>query len=123
MLIDFEYAAYNYSAFDVGNTFVESMFDYENFDENGFDFDETRYPTYNDQIVFAKNYLGTDDEEELKKFITEADEFAAVSHFMWSIWSIVQNAQQSEKSEFDYLKYCDVRYSLFKKMTFKYRQL
>ena len=57
MLIDYEYADYNYRGYDIGNVFNESMFDYHYPEEPYYAFDEKKYPNEEQLTDFIKYYL------------------------------------------------------------------
>merc|ERR1719219_2112937 len=51
-LIDYEYASYNFRAFDIGNHFCEWTYDYISQNENGFTACLENYPTLEQQTKF-----------------------------------------------------------------------
>jgi len=123
-VIDYEYGAYNYRGFDLGNYFCEWMMD------NNFEFfpyfsaDRSQYPNKTQQLDFiraylkeyralaAKNKINIDDslfDEE--KVLLEANTYALASHFFWSIWSICQAA--ATQINFSYLDYGLTRMELY----------
>ena len=91
-LIDYEYASYNYVAFDIANHFCEYA---------GFDGDfKGKYPTQEKRLNFYKNYLkdnysGTetslcenlsDDVAFLEGFDYAVLQSTSLAHFLWGIW-------------------------------------
>ncbi|KAF8794050.1 Ethanolamine kinase 1 like protein [Argiope bruennichi] len=108
--IDFEYAGYNYQAFDIGNHFCEFS-GVANFDPN-------LYPSKDFQINWLKIYLEAwyienklnpkdITEEEIEKFYIIVNKFALAAHLYWGIWALIQSAYS--KLELDYLKYAKLK--------------
>lgn len=122
--IDYEYAAYNYQAFDIGNHFDEFA--------GVTDPDFSRYPERSFQLSWLRVYLeeykrigqrrergvGVKEEEEEKEAVTVTDEeverlyvqvnkFALAAHFMWGVWAFVQ--AQHSTIDFNFLEYGIVR--------------
>ena len=56
MLIDYEYADYNYRAYDIANVFNESMFDYHYPNEPYYAFDASKYPDEEQLLDFIRYY-------------------------------------------------------------------
>src|SRR5699024_10152436 len=57
VFIDFEFCAYNYRGFDLGNHFCERMFDYSNPEWPHFYVYEGQYPGEEDKRYFVREYL------------------------------------------------------------------
>lgn len=135
-LIDFEYAAYNYRAFDLANHFCE----FAGFDCNFADL----FPSKNLRYLFYEHYIRTtvalsasssspssssspidesvtaiatmsQDAPEYIAFITAFDEkvcqFTLASHLFWGTWAIVQAGQST--INFPYLEYSQKRYDAY----------
>lgn len=70
------------------------------------------------KLKYAKAYFGDDNhcDKMLIDFIEDADQFAGVSHFFWSIWSMLQYYTRKNHHGFAYEKYGKARYNLFKKL-------
>ncbi|VDM52292.1 unnamed protein product [Angiostrongylus costaricensis] len=68
VLIDFEYASYNYRGFDFANHFVEYTIDY----------DVAEHPHYQ---IYPEQF--PEDERETLPFVP-------VSHFFWGVWGLLQ---------------------------------
>ncbi|CAB4001462.1 ethanolamine kinase 1 [Paramuricea clavata] len=104
--IDYEYGAYNYSAFDIGNHFNE-------FGGVVIDPDYSLYPNKDFQLKWLRIYLeekakvqGTGDvitEEQLEKLYVQVNQFALVSHLFWGVWALLQANFSS--IDFDFLLY------------------
>eukprot|EP00981_Chlorochromonas_danica_P002487 scaffold474_cov169-Ochromonas_danica.AAC.22 len=113
-LIDFEYAAYNFRAFDLANHFCEF---------GGFDFDiVNEFPSSSLREDFIRYYLldhhhhlvGKEVEDEncfVEGFEDIVLVFALVSHFFWGSWSVVQAGHTT--LDFDYLAYANKRFEGF----------
>lgn len=88
--IDYEYAEPNFQAFDIGNHFAE----FPGIDSNS-GIDYSNYPSRAYQLNWIRAYLeeykesavSNADVEELYKHVNK---FALSSHFLWSLWSLVQ---------------------------------
>lgn len=128
LLIDYDYSAYNYRGFDLGNHFCEWMYEYKDEFENGYKVYHDGYPTKEQQELFAKEYViklkemnvkleaGELDESKYVSSITissaetilhEANRFALASHLFWFFWSIIQ--AKVSKIDFGFLEYAEAR--------------
>ncbi|XP_053687045.1 ethanolamine kinase [Sabethes cyaneus] len=103
--IDYEYAAYNHQAFDIGNHFTE----FAGIDE----IDYNRYPGKEFQLRWLKVYLdeftgsrGTD--SDVERLYVQVNQFALASHFLWTIWALIQ-AEHSTIA-FDFIQFAENRY-------------
>ncbi|CAG4967903.1 unnamed protein product [Colias eurytheme] len=105
VLIDFEYCAYNYRAFDIANHLQEWCYDYTNPEHPFYYENYENAPTLEQKEIFIKEYLkhvsgdaqgaGADSIDEINRLLDEIDAFALASHLFWSLWSIV-NASKSQ---------------------------
>jgi len=92
VLIDFEYADYNYRGYDIANVFNEGLFEYDASEHPFYRCDESKYPTHQELFDFVKYYLFfykfeirrdetaqyLEDEDELTRYIQQhhnLDEF------------------------------------------------
>lgn len=103
MVIDFEYCAYNYRAFDIANHFVEWSVDNAFKKYPYFEHRPERFPTDEQQHTFIREYLiklnggeSLPTDEEIQTVRKEVEFFAMVSHFFWSMWAIVNIHQVIE---------------------------
>ncbi|EFC42383.1 predicted protein [Naegleria gruberi] len=106
--IDFEYCAYNYAAFDIGNFFCEF---------GGLCILPEAYPTYDEQINFFKTYYSDCEnvtEELIEKSRRQALVMSMVSNLHWSVWSMLQS--MFSKIDFDYLNYAERRMTWYYEM-------
>ncbi|XP_004520078.1 ethanolamine kinase [Ceratitis capitata] len=109
--IDYEYADYNFQAFDIGNHFCE----FAGVDEVDF----TRYPTRDFQLAWLRVYLQeylqrthiTD--AEVERLYLQVDQFALAAHMLWTVWSLIQ--AEHSNIDFDYVDYAHIRYEEYKK--------
>lgn len=107
--IDYEYADYNYQAFDIGNHFTEFA---------GVDtVDYTRYPSRDFQLkwlrVYLQSYLQKSDvsDTEVERLYVQVNQFALAAHFFWIIWSLIQ--AEHSTIDFDYVEYVYKHYISF----------
>ncbi|XP_013134700.1 PREDICTED: ethanolamine kinase isoform X2 [Papilio polytes] len=105
--IDYEYAAYNYQAYDIANHFNE----YVGLSID--DIDYNRYPDREYQMFWIRTYLSEycdvekPSEEEVEKVYKEVQRLSLASHFMWGIWSLVQ--YELSDIDFDFGRYAEIR--------------
>lgn len=104
--IDYEYASYNYQAFDIANHFNEFV---------GLsigDIDYNKYPSKDFQVSWIKEYLteylsATPTPHDVEKVYTEVQHHSLASHFLWGIWSLVQ--YELSDIDFDFGRYAVIR--------------
>ncbi|XP_038071040.1 ethanolamine kinase 1-like isoform X1 [Patiria miniata] len=107
--IDYEYAAFNYQAYDIGNHFCEFA-GVEEVDYN-------LYPNKEFQMKWLQEFLTAQNEaNSVEKKVTERDveslyvivnKFALASHMFWGIWALVQSHHST--IDFDFLEYSKLR--------------
>ncbi|KAL6724443.1 hypothetical protein Aduo_019334 [Ancylostoma duodenale] len=97
VLIDFEYASYNYRGFDFANHFVEYSIDYDILDHPHYKINPENFPEEEQLVEFFVNYLrefgGTPECQLYKKaeeLVKETLPFVPVSHFFWGVWGLLQ---------------------------------
>lgn len=112
-VIDFEYADFNFRAFDLGNHFCEwaGVATNLNFAEC--------YPDKQSQERFLRSYLletqeGKYLEKDLEDIMEEARIGTLLSHFFWAIWGFTQDSIST--LAYDYIDYATVRMKHFLKM-------
>eukprot|EP00742_Colponemidia_sp_Colp-10_P003413 GILJ01003634.1.p1 GENE.GILJ01003634.1~~GILJ01003634.1.p1 ORF type:complete len:390 (+),score=38.85 GILJ01003634.1:81-1172(+) len=119
-LIDFEYAAYNYRGFDLGNHFCEWAFNYTNPEFPGFSFDASKYPTDEQQTMFLEAYRAAwtvgngHSEESIEQLKDEAQRYMLASHFLWGVWGYVQGFFSA--IPFGFFQYSNCRFSEYFRM-------
>ncbi|KAH8341771.1 hypothetical protein KR067_001827 [Drosophila pandora] len=97
--IDYEYADYNFQAFDIGNHFAEMC----GVDE----VDYTRYPKLDFQLqwlrVYLEEYLQRSHikNQEVNLLYVQVNQFALASHIFWTVWSLLQ--AEHSTIDFDYV--------------------
>lgn len=103
--IDYEYAAYNHQAFDIGNHFTE----FAGIDQMDYD----RYPSKDFQLQWLRVYLtefnGTEctDSDVLRLYV-QVNQFALASHFLWTVWALIQ--AEHSTIDFDFIQFGETRY-------------
>lgn len=120
VLVDYEYAGYNYAAFDIGNHWCEWTANYHSSDPALLHLDQ--YPTQEEQLRFVRAYIREREsdkhlsdqevEEKAENLASDSRKWSIASHLMWGLWGLVQ-ASQSE-IEFDYYKYAMQRLGAFR---------
>nr|NP_523364.2 easily shocked, isoform A [Drosophila melanogaster]NP_727941.2 easily shocked, isoform I [Drosophila melanogaster]NP_727942.1 easily shocked, isoform B [Drosophila melanogaster]NP_727943.1 easily shocked, isoform C [Drosophila melanogaster]NP_788914.2 easily shocked, isoform H [Drosophila melanogaster]AOQ13769.1 eas-PA [synthetic construct]AAC37210.1 ethanolamine kinase [Drosophila melanogaster]AAF48574.1 easily shocked, isoform A [Drosophila melanogaster]AAF48575.2 easily shocked, isofo len=105
--IDYEYADYNFQAFDIGNHFAEMC----GVDE----VDYSRYPKREFQLqwlrVYLEEYLQRSNiqNDEVELLYVQVNQFALASHIFWTVWSLLQ--AEHSTIDFDYVGYAFLRYN------------
>lgn len=105
--IDYEYADYNFQAFDIGNHFAE----FAGVDE----VDYKRYPTKKFQLkwlrCYLESYLETEDisDEQVERLYVQVNQFVLAAHFFWTIWALIQ--AENSTIDFDFVDYAYIRYN------------
>ncbi|XP_016534056.1 ethanolamine kinase 1 isoform X2 [Poecilia formosa] len=111
--IDYEYADYNYQAFDIGNHFNEFA--------GVTDVDYSLYPSRELQRDWLTAYLEsykrstghnvTVSDEEVTKLYVQVCKFSLASNFFWGLWAILQSRFSS--IDFDFQRYAKARLSYY----------
>ncbi|KAL9955963.1 hypothetical protein ACROYT_G037370 [Oculina patagonica] len=123
-LIDFEYSAYNYRAFDLANHFCEWMIDYTLPPPQYFSLSLNNWPSKAQQLLFIRAYLGKDSQNnhacteptiEESELLDQVNRFALASHFLWGLWGVVQEKLNSDSNniQFNYLDYGLARFEAY----------
>jgi len=113
-IVDYEYGAFQFRAFDFANHFCE----YAGFDGNF----EKWYPSAERQVEFLDVYLGASDPDlhaslaasgQLAAFLSAlqavVDQFALASHYFWGLWAILQ--ARHSPIDFDFMDYAHLRFT------------
>ena len=110
-LIDFEYARYNYRAFDLAN----HLFEYAGSGPIRRDL----LPNEDEQMAFLSEYVratasGSEDghhhgQKKVRALYEELQAFYTASHLFWGLWALVRSAEPGAVDEFDYLAYAEER--------------
>jgi len=129
-VIDYEYASYNYRAFDIANHFCEWTFDYHSHNKHPyFAWNQEFYPSEEQQHLFAKSYLDEiaqnrsyNDEfpgnapvfvlsDGVETLTDEVKAFVPVSHFFWGVWAIL--LAETSPVQFGFSEYAQCRLELY----------
>jgi ethanolamine kinase len=107
--IDYEYAAVNFQAFDIGNHFTE----YAGIDN----IDYKRYPEKAYQLNWLRVYLETFEsrpvtDEEIERLYVHVQKFALASHFLWFLWALIQ--AEHSTIDFDFLRFGEQRFNEYR---------
>uniref|UniRef100_A0AAG5DNQ5 ethanolamine kinase n=1 Tax=Anopheles atroparvus TaxID=41427 RepID=A0AAG5DNQ5_ANOAO len=103
--IDYEYAAPNHQAFDIGNHFTEFA---------GIEkIDYGRYPGRAFQLRWLGEYLReyTGDlasEDDVQRLYVQVNQFALASHFFWAVWALIQ--AEHSTIDFDFVQFGTTRF-------------
>lgn len=84
--IDYEYAAFNYQAFDIANHFLEfaglENVDYTKFPEE---------PLQKDWIrIYLEEFQNEFTENDVNKLFVQVNKFVLLSHLFWGLWALIQ---------------------------------
>uniref|UniRef100_A0A914VE19 Choline/ethanolamine kinase n=1 Tax=Plectus sambesii TaxID=2011161 RepID=A0A914VE19_9BILA len=101
VLIDFEYASYNYRAFDFANHFSEYTINYDVQTAPFYTIRPDHFPSDDQQRDFFEAYLCEHESESgikpdgelyerVERVIAETRPFVAVAHFFWGVWGLLQ---------------------------------
>jgi choline/ethanolamine kinase len=128
MIVDYEYAGYNYRGFDLGNHFCEWAADYHCARPHNLEY--SKYPNKEEQLVFFNAYLDAETEiahrewregeraEVLESLFRETDAYGLLSHIHWGLWGVIQavdNVYAGADAEFNYLEYGLQRFREYEK--------
>ncbi|KAM6937908.1 ethanolamine kinase 1 [Xenentodon cancila] len=111
--IDYEYADYNYQAFDIGNHFNEFA--------GVTDVDYSLYPSWELQrdwlTVYLESYKSktgwevTVTDAEVMQLHVQVCKFSLASNFLWGLWAILQSRYSS--IDFDFQRYSMARLNYY----------
>uniref|UniRef100_A0A8D0G6Y5 ethanolamine kinase n=1 Tax=Sphenodon punctatus TaxID=8508 RepID=A0A8D0G6Y5_SPHPU len=116
--IDYEYAGYNYQAFDIGNHFNEFA--------GVSEVDYNLYPCRETQLQWLRHYLQAYkqlsqkdqggrgvvvSDEELDMLYVQVNQFALASHFLWACWALIQARYST--IDFNFLSYAGIRFKQY----------
>ncbi|XP_072528964.1 ethanolamine kinase 1 [Salminus brasiliensis] len=114
--IDYEYAGYNYQAYDIGNHFNEfaglNEVDYSLYPERSLQLQWLR--AYLEAYKEYKNQGAKVSNNEVEVLYVQVNRFALASHFFWGLWALIQ--AQYSTIDFDFLGYAVLRFSQYFKM-------
>lgn len=114
--IDYEYAGYNYQAYDIGNHFNEfaglNEVDYSHYPERAFQLEWLR--AYLEAYNSHKALGGVVTDIEVERLYVQVNKFALASHFFWGLWALIQ--AKFSTIDFDFLGYAVLRFGQYFKM-------
>ncbi|KAM4569451.1 ethanolamine kinase 1 [Odontesthes bonariensis] len=114
--IDYEYAGYNYQAFDIGNHFNEfaglNEVDYSYYPDRAFQFQWLR--AYLEAYKEHKGQSHEVTDREVEILYVQVNQFALASHFFWGLWALIQT--KFSTIDFDFLGYAVLRFNQYFKM-------
>ncbi|EKX72441.1 choline/ethanolamine kinase, putative [Theileria equi strain WA] len=121
--IDFDYAGFNYAGYDVANFFADMPFCYVD-QSPSFRVDESLELSRDLKVLFASVYLSAatgsnvlpSDSETIDEFLKSVEIHTLGPVLLWSLWGILLAARPDVDSDFDYLSYSKVKFSLFGKV-------
>lgn len=114
-LIDFEYAGYNYTSYDIANHFCEWMFSYDIDETPYFKYLPSQWPSDKTIRTFLSAYFHCQkcDQELIDFKINEIKQFSFVSSVYWALWAL---SKDESEINFDYSAYAHARLDAMRKM-------
>jgi len=120
--VDFEYAAYNFAAYDIAQHFVEFTMDY-NFDSYPFySIDVGAYPSKEVQRNFASIYLSEfldtpvhPTSHRVDTLLGAVSRFRLVSHALWSFWAVTRAIDATDDTQINFLHYARTRLRMYRR--------
>lgn len=123
--IDFEYSWMDYQATDIANYFCECTIDYVADKYPFYTMSLSDYPTEWEQRLFCSIYLSeyleariTLEDPAVTRLLQRVKRFTLVSHYLWTIWSVVRAPAEINFSDFDFLHYAQARWDSYKRAKF-----
>ncbi|KAI9516961.1 Ethanolamine kinase 1 [Dissostichus eleginoides] len=114
--IDYEYAGYNYQAYDIGNHFNEfaglNEVDYSHYPQRAFQLEWLR--SYLEAFKENKGQGSVVTDREVDTLYVQVNKFALASHFFWGLWALIQ--AKVSTIDFDFLGYAVLRFNQYFKM-------
>lgn len=109
--IDYEYAAFNYQAFDIANHFLEfagiENVDYTKFPEE---------PLQKDWIrTYLKEFQNEFTETDVNRLFINVNKFVLLSHLFWGLWALIQ--AEHSYIDFDFLGFVFLYWLYWKRYT------
>ncbi|XP_063811327.1 ethanolamine kinase 2 [Pseudophryne corroboree] len=111
--IDYEYAGYNYQAYDIANHFNE----FAGVSEP----DYRLFPDRQTQLEWLRHYLGACKElkqeekelqdKEVEDLFVQVNQFVLASHFFWGLWALIQN--RFSDIDFNFAGYAVLRFKQY----------
>ncbi|XXG81227.1 hypothetical protein AAC387_Pa09g1916 [Persea americana] len=112
-MIDYEYASYNFVAYDIANHFCEMTADYHT--ETPHLLDYNKYPDYEERRRFVYKYLSSSGDEpsglEIEQLLEDVEKHTLASHLVWGLWGII--SEHVNDIDFDYMEYARQRFQQY----------
>lgn len=112
-IIDYEYASYNFVAYDIANHFCEMVADYHT--ETPHLLDYNKYPDYDERRSFIFKYLSSSGDEprdsEVEQVIQDVEKYTLASHLQWGLWGIISGHVNG--IDFNFKEYARQRFEQF----------
>uniref|UniRef100_A0A7N0U727 Choline kinase n=1 Tax=Kalanchoe fedtschenkoi TaxID=63787 RepID=A0A7N0U727_KALFE len=112
-LIDYEYASYNPTAYDIANHFCEMAADYHTDTPHILDY--AKYPGLEERRDFVQSYLtcqGTEPtESEVEKLVEAVEKYKVPNHLFWGLWGLISSYVNN--IEFNYTEYAGQRFQQY----------
>ncbi|GMT21653.1 hypothetical protein PFISCL1PPCAC_12950, partial [Pristionchus fissidentatus] len=124
ILIDFEYASYNYRGFDFANHFTEWSIDYDVDEYPFYKVNTEKFPSKDQMRNFFFSYIRQTEpghsnlNGEAEKLYEETLPFVPIANFFWGVWGLLQ-AEKSPPGGFGYAESGRERLALY----FHYKHL
>ncbi|XP_075191756.1 ethanolamine kinase 2 [Anomaloglossus baeobatrachus] len=111
--IDYEYAGYNYQAYDIANHFNEfagvNEPDYRLFPDR-----ETQLDWLRHYLVACKRLKGEKEEpqdKEVDDLYIQVNQFVLAAHFFWGLWALIQH--RFSDIDFNFAQYAMLRFQQY----------
>ncbi|XP_026883918.2 ethanolamine kinase 2 isoform X3 [Electrophorus electricus] len=111
--IDFEYADFNYQAYDIGNHFNEFA-GVNNVDYSLYPSHELQMDWLTIYLQSLRHYTGRDcaiTKRELQELYIKVCKFSLASHLSWGLWALLQ--AKHSIIDFDFLRYATARFNCY----------
>ncbi|XP_064168951.1 ethanolamine kinase 1-like [Anguilla rostrata] len=118
--IDYEYADYNYQAYDIGNHFNEFA-GVENMDYSlypGVELQRDWLTAYLQSYKQMQGLAAAVSNEEVQQLYVKVCKFSLVSHLQWGLWALLQARYST--IDFDFLRYARARFNYYFKKKDEY---
>ncbi|XP_072519845.1 ethanolamine kinase 1 [Salminus brasiliensis] len=118
--IDYEYADFNYQAYDIGNHFNEYA-GVNNVDYSLYPSQELQWDWLTEYLQSLRSCSGVDaavTEREVQQLYIKVCKFSLASHFCWGVWALLQATYST--IDFDFSRYAAARFSYYFKKKEEY---
>ncbi|XP_066504837.1 ethanolamine kinase 2 [Hoplias malabaricus] len=111
--IDYEYADFNYQAYDIGNHFNEYA-GVNNVDYSLYPSEELQWDWLTEYLHSLRSCSGLDaavTDRDVQELYVKVCKFSLASHFCWGLWALIQT--QFSTINFDFPRYAAARFSFY----------